>query len=986
MLTAWRSSYLVTLQDSDNNYYQATKSQYGIWTVTHDTSLFSPIKNLPDGWDKVAIQWIRDLNYMGIFRSSTSDALSFSADGRAILQSIRDTQGLQGYCLMTMWQWSDEHNFYVVFYQCQVDFSTFDDDMIRYKLSTQLLETYLKRYWDAFGSTQVNIPCFIDTSGDAGTSFVADPDLKWIVDDGIKTRYQQLWTGQATATNPINYLLFGNAGGQFGPGQGNHSVLEMNPFNQVANNGATTFIANDLMTNVILPQAQQPGTSISSIGFTSPQITNVNEVHFAGANTAQPYTRANNIITNNLKSVNGTPVPFSVGASMSVTTVATPTGFIGVVPDLFNASISSMVTFALFEVGPNVPLPAFPTPENGWTDAISTTAFGTGQTSFNYIPILQLMGTNYTGEIYPTLVGNTLIFIAAGTTLPVELPNFTYIGPGTYYLKNPPIVEIKSTGVCYVLAMLFDSNIFTLGRIASTDPTNSLLFCVSDTTLTFQSTYNESAGGTATMPVAAPVLPATVYPAFDGFTLFSKLIQALPTITTNAYGFPVAVDNPFTTVSNFLTDPTVNVQDLCPKQILFTSDYMIHDLEGQSYITMAATDLFDFFKKVAGCGCAIENDTDNNPTVFRVENLGYFFDNTTKILDLGNTVTDFKISPLKDGVGAQMKFGYQQEDLNSDFGTNNPNTELYFNTPMTQCPGVIMDFEHDVIITNQFAKEKARAQITNQPVGQAYNPAQPSQTNNCYACYVQGATTQNLPNATYGLLQPYDPLNNALSVMAYQWVTYPAAQQSDPTARIAPFIVCSPYPDTDQNWNLSPKRACFRDTGALIRSYMYLQDDAYLTFRNTYIMQFNNSVSPENPSFASNLAVAEGKQPIYEQTDIPINTLPDALFSGNIFTITARTNQLNSAFGDTLFEILNTNNRGYVQFTWQSEGYVRPIYRGFVVNAKQIANNSAVEMTLWGTPDDYGSGGGYIAPTVTYLGTEDGGTVETESGGTAIGG
>ena len=273
-LMAGQSSYLLTLQDISGNYYQATKSQYGIWTTTNDTALFSPIKNLPDGWDKVAIVYSRDLNYMGIFRSSTTDALLFSTDGRAILQYIRDTQGMQGYCLTTMWQWNDKRNQYIIFYQCQADFSTFDDDMMRFKLSTQLLETYLKRYWDAFGSTQVNIPCFIDTSDGAGTSFIPDPALKWIVDDGIKLRYQQVWTSAATSASFVKQIFGGFNGGRTGTGvnQGVHSIISMVPYNITQNNGATTFIANDILQQFILAGTQNPGANVVTDGARIPLV------------------------------------------------------------------------------------------------------------------------------------------------------------------------------------------------------------------------------------------------------------------------------------------------------------------------------------------------------------------------------------------------------------------------------------------------------------------------------------------------------------------------------------------------------------------------------------------------------------------------------------------------------------------------------------------------------------------------------------------
>ncbi len=242
------------------------------------------------------------------------------------------------------------------------------------------------------------------------------------------------------------------------------------------------------------------------------------------------------------------------------------------------------------------------------------------------------------------------------------------------------------------------------------------------------------------------------------------------------------------------------------------------------------------------------------------------------ILDLGYDVSDFEIIQEVQGVGANLKLGYSKADTNTDFGVDSFNTELFFNTPASNIPS-IMDFEETTITTDQYQKEKARAQKVNQPVGTVFDPASPSSDNRAFALYCTPAITTILPDYPLYPFTIYDPANTAIPVRVYSVEMNPTAQNTDPTAATAPYINGLYYPDTAQNIKLSPCRALERDLGALIHSQLDLMDADSIAFRATGIMQYNNQVL-QLAGMESNLQVGAGATPIKEMSDKVIGNLP----------------------------------------------------------------------------------------------------------------
>jgi hypothetical protein len=327
------------------------------------------------------------------------------------------------------------------------------------------------------------------------------------------------------------------------------------------------------------------------------------------------------------------------------------------------------------------------------------------------------------------------------------------------------------------------------------------------------------------------------------------------------------------------------------------------------------------------------------------------------ILDLGYDIdpTSFTIEQLTDGMGANLKLGYTAADLNSNFGTDSFNSELYFDTPLSTIPSV-MDYEDDDVVIDQYAIELTRSQRVSQPIGSNINPANPSTDNTSVILYCQPTHAPFvLPDIpTYpASCQIYDPSNNpALLREPYQltmrdgtiYPGVPCAQSTDPTAAAAPYIAGLYYPDRAINVELSPCRALQRDTGALLHSVLDLLDSESLAFRNVYVMQYNN-ITHGVTGIQSNLQVGASASPVVEFSDKSIAALPPQLFKPIKIKV-------KSKYPVNLYQTLNTNPNGYVRFFLQEQGYSVKEYKFFLTRAVQsAATGEATEFEGWATPD-----------------------------------
>ena len=624
----------------------------------------------------------------------------------------------------------------------------------------------------------------------------------------------------------------------------------------------------------------------------------VNEVDFSGTNNSQPYTRQNFSLSNKI-------IP-PYGFYMSV--VCSFTFFNGATINYNDNGNGCFIGFVMFEI-----------------DAEDNPVIVA--TRYTYTMIAQF-------NLPPSLVGS------------VFTPPYTAQGN-----VNAPVNVFINPNKVYIFAYIYDESIS--GGGLSGDGSKMCNTILSDLTFSFSSLYD---GGQSGVPLPAPMLNASAFPSMNINSLMTRLVPFLATRNSDAYGFPVPVSTAYTFKSNFLSDPTVLVQDVCPAQIQMTSAYCIHDLQGQPFITASISNVFDLCKKQLGCGASIEYDSSGNPTIYRIEYLAYFFDNTTMILDFGYEISNPTSEPLVDGLGANIKAGYTAQDLNSNFGTEYCNTNTYYDTPLSQFPNT-MDFECDTVLCEMYALEIIRAQTQNQPIGTAIVPGNPSNNNQLCAFYCYSPTDiphsviiPDYPTYPFNVYNPANVPNPAQTCILP--VQRSNAQSTDPTAATAPYISGFKWPDTVINMELSPGRAWYRGTGAYLHSILDAVLNAYsLIFRNTYQMQYNNSYLGVDAPIQSNLVTGGSGAVITEFKDIAISSLPAQLFTPVLWKI-------HTTYPANMYSIIQNNPRGYVRFfikDYYGKGYGQDKeVHGFIMSVSQTANGSATDMVLLGTPDAYG--------------------------------
>ena len=879
---AFDPTYKMSIQDINGNYYYATQSASdGSWTVaTNPTLTF--IDNLPDGWEDLTIQWARDSNYLGIFRSRSDSGFKFSGSARAIIQEIRKTQGIIGYGKLNIYiqQYDDTGITYPIYYNSEFDFASYSDNKLARQVSINTLDGMLYRLLESRGDAPFNIPIWLNTAS------VGDPpvwelngDAEFVCHSGIKLLWNGAFLSGATPTSYIRPVdsapttLYGFNHGSVSDGR--HWLPAMNTYNVTSNNGATTFIGNDILVNQLLQRDQ-------SLNY---------EQVFWGTNDSRPYGRDQYLI----KNLNGNPTnTIKVNVIVSgvmVNPITYDPGLIYTAP---------FIGFVLFEI-----------------DETDHPVMSGG--NMQYIPLYKIYFPDNSGSF-----------------------NFNPAGNGAF--QSDPIEVTLKFNKCYVLGVIYDDDLIGIsGHAVTSGPLLSAL------QIDFKSIYNQWPSDAPAIP--APQLNPTVFPAMRLYSLFRLLTSYLPTTNSDGYGFPTPVATDFAGKSDFLFagvdgTPPITVKDVVPSQIWVTSAYCIHDLQGNPYITMTIKQLFNFCKKVLGCGMGIEYDTNGNPTILRIEDLGYFFDNTTMILDLGYDVTDLVIEQSQQNLGANLKLGYTKADTNTDFGVDSIATEIYFNTPATNIPGT-MDYEESDFLVDQYPIEKIRAQTVAQPVGTSYDPANPSTDNQIVAIYCGNDDTQiALPNTGIYNFNPYDPSNNPVPCLAYTPVTFPTAQSTDPGAATSPYVFGAYYPDTYINLPLSPCRALQRGTGQLLHSVLDEMDSESLTFRKTGVMQYNNEVI-DLSGMESNLVVGSGAGNVTtEFKDVVIGDLPPQLFKPIDI-------KFKSKYPINMYQILNNNPNGYIRFFWDNEdGFGYKEYKVFVNRVSQsAATNAPTSFEGWATPD-----------------------------------
>lgn len=878
-------------------YYYATQDQSGIWTTALSSDI-QYIQNLPQGWNNISIEWDRHPEYWGVFRSQQIGALKYANDGREILNYLYEQQGIQADITLQIWLCQNTESTpgandfwrYDLAYSSQFDFKTYKDDVQDELLAIATLDSQLFRLLQAYSGTPYNIPFWLFDPTNNTWSTDADA-IKY---PGIKLRYQANYTSQATPDNPLYYTISpvppfapGNnqlAGWNEGAvGDGYHIVPPLAKFSIEANNGATTWIGNDILTPFLIQSNQVPGAA----NFGS-------EDNFAGVNHTQPYSRSNNSLNNLLPNTTGTvDMWVSCAAAFGSNEITTSGG--GTVTGRY-------IALCLFEINSNDKPAQYASSGRYVTPGDNDDSGQQCGAMVLKIPLADAPGNN-TG-----------------------LPSFD--------TSDTPVPLTLKYGKVYVFGLICDIDGGAGSAIYCSFSLDNLQF-------TLQSRFDSGVSGTA---IRGPIFPPNNFLFYRPHQLLSKLASYLPTINTDAYGFPIPITTPITGVSNFLSDSSATPKyDAIPYQVGLTSTYAMQDLGGQSYMNMSIDDLFDFLNKAFQCGLSIENDIDGNQTVLRIENLEYYLNNSVMLLDLGENVYGLDISPLLENLGANMTIGYTKADTNTDFGVDAFCTSIFYDTPLSNIPGT-MNFEEDATSTEMYQIEKWRQQQNTQPVSASYDPQSPSRANNTAAIYLNPTDDGHVPIYDPGVptaTPPLPPMN--ASPIAYVPQLYPNAQSTDATAATTPYIYGLFYPDTAINIPLSPRRNILRN-GGLLHSIFDKMDGQACAYRTQGVMQYNN-VSLGITGIQTNLEVGVSADVINEFSDLPIIGFDAQLFRPKIISITTQQPV-------DMYKIINTNPNGYIQFSIVSKYGGTKVYKGFIWKVSQnIGDQSATKFDLLATPD-----------------------------------
>ena len=79
---------------------------------------------IPDGWIGSGVVYERSIKYKGVFRSFTNNELSFPKDGRDYIQTVLNTQGVEGNIIFTVKKLNSTTYDYDDYFQGKVDLST----------------------------------------------------------------------------------------------------------------------------------------------------------------------------------------------------------------------------------------------------------------------------------------------------------------------------------------------------------------------------------------------------------------------------------------------------------------------------------------------------------------------------------------------------------------------------------------------------------------------------------------------------------------------------------------------------------------------------------------------------------------------------------------------------------------------------------------------------------------------------------------------
>ena len=880
---AFDSQIAITLQDISGNYYYADENNDGSYTVS--TSLgVRYLKYLPNGWENIKLTWERDARYGGVFRSLSS-SLEYSKDGRAILNKIATESTVEAYAKMTIWKWQPDYT-YTIWYSCIIDFSDIKSlaypDSFRQEFQGALTVGTLDGGLYMLLETRPGVQYNIPFWVYDEVTDTFTTESKFLAHTGIKLLYSSRYEGATVNGSPLHLTINGWSQGILADQL--HTIPAMTFSSETQSNGATTFIGNQILTNFLK---------------TSNQGQYNNERNYVLPGSSQPFTQGNYLIKNNLN------VDVELNFKLEI-------AFDGLMT--FNYAVFTgfrpYLIFALLEC----------TQVDG-IDYITETSFA----RLDPIILAQWEIGGWTGTGSDTYTPPT-------TTFTLRTGDAAHDG---FTMNANPITLQPNKS--YTLALLYDFSYLPSPTIHVMPPGNFIDLTFSNLSITLFSAYNGGAGS----PVSAPQAPPNAFPCFEPIQVFNKLAQSLNSTQTDTFGFPIIpTDTVYTGVSDYFEDTLIlpaDNYDNVPRLTYFTSESALQNLPGQPFLSISVNDFFQCAFSMWGCGMGIENDSSGNPTILRSEPMEYFYDADTEIFDLQDNVSSPVTKELAyDLLCGTIDAGYGSQQLNNVYGVDSPHSQQTYNAPLknvTRKEALV-----NPIIANPYYEENRRFQ-------QATSPLPVSATNS------NGGTGSSGGNSTMifevGIVPPYvlpdvingvtvsvyTPNNVLYPTSAYVLQQYPTAQSTDPTAATAPYFKGYFYPDTAINNGITPRRNLMRN-GHFLRSLFDGQDSKFLSFVKQYQMLFNGTAT-EKPSVSSNIDSGL----IEEVADISVSDLGDKLFRPWIFNVTTKV-PINA------YELINTNPRGYIKFTYGGR-----IYKGFIMYVEQGGIDAPVSLKLLAHPD-----------------------------------
>lgn len=168
-----KKDFLYFLTDADGRSYHL--DAYG--KVVSSTQAI-PLTNTPEGWMEKAINYVRNQNYYGVFRSFTVP-LKFVTDGNVIVRYLFYKYGVQAECYLRIAKLNRSTDIHEAYFVGLLDFSTFQDDKEGFYVQVNILDNGLADKIKNKGGTTYEIPMGPDTEEPQVTE---DPTVNVLLD------------------------------------------------------------------------------------------------------------------------------------------------------------------------------------------------------------------------------------------------------------------------------------------------------------------------------------------------------------------------------------------------------------------------------------------------------------------------------------------------------------------------------------------------------------------------------------------------------------------------------------------------------------------------------------------------------------------------------------------------------------------------------------------------------------------------------------